>query len=56
MGEAKRRKEKGLAPKKAKRESSPPNLLKRFPRFPLYIGIALAIYLVFDWIKLNSAG
>ena len=57
MGEAKRRKEKGLAPKKQKTmPKSSPNLLTKYPRLPLYIGLLFTIYLIFDWIRLNSSG
>ncbi len=59
MGEAKRRKEKGLTPKnpkKSKITSKSPGFLSKYPRLPLYFGVLFAIYLIFDWIKLNSAG
>ncbi len=58
MGEAKRRKKAGLAPKILKKESKSNslNLLVKYPRLPLYIGVLFGIYLIFDWIKLNSAG
>tara|TARA_Y100001968_G_C18732200_1_gene425033 strand:+ start:36 stop:212 length:177 start_codon:yes stop_codon:yes gene_type:complete len=58
MGEAKRRREKGLAPKNPKPSSKVPsqNLLARYPRIPLYLGLILGVYLIFDWIKLNSSG
>ncbi len=57
MGEAKRRKEQGLSPKTPKKgkESSSANLLVKYPRLPLYIGLGFAMYLIFDWIKLNSS-
>ena len=59
MGEAKRRKEQGLAPKGPKK-SEPKvkrqNLLAKYPRLPLYVGLLFAIYLIFDWIRLNSTG
>ena len=57
MGEAKRRKEQGLPPKNAKEASQPnfPNLLTKYPRLPLYIGVIFGLYLIFDWIRLNSA-
>ena len=57
MGEAKRRKEAGLAPKAPKKESKSksPNLLVKYPRLPLYIGLLFGIYLIFDWIRLNSS-
>ncbi|KGG16122.1 hypothetical protein EV06_0831 [Prochlorococcus sp. MIT 0602] len=53
MGEAKRRKEQGLAPKAAKKRSKPDSisLLVKYPALPyLIIGIIL-IYLVYDLIK-----
>tara|TARA_Y100001968_G_C18775512_1_gene444185 strand:- start:175 stop:372 length:198 start_codon:yes stop_codon:yes gene_type:complete len=58
MGEAKRRKEKGLAPKTPKKESKPysPNLLVKYPRLPLYLGLIFGLYLIYDWIRLNSSG
>ncbi len=58
MGEAKKRREAGLPPKTKKSEAKPKsvNLLVKYPRLPLYIGIVFAIYLIFDYIKLNSAG
>ena len=58
MGEAKRRKEKGLAPKTPKEvsKSKSPGLLIKYPRLPLYVGLLFGLYLIFDWIKLNSAG
>ena len=58
MGEAKRRKEAGLAPKTTKKESKPSslNLLVKYPRLPLYIGIIFGVYLIFDWIRLNASG
>ncbi|ABX09389.1 hypothetical protein [Prochlorococcus marinus] len=57
MGEAKRRQDQGLAPKNPNKDLRPkaPGLLIKFPRLPLYLGVLLAIYLIFDWIKLNSA-
>ncbi len=57
MGEAKRRKEKGLVPKTKKKapKTNTSNLLVKYPRLPLYVGLLFAIYLIFDWIKLNSA-
>ena len=56
MGEAKRRQEKGLAPRVVKKESKKykPNLLVKYPRLPLYIGIIFGIYLILDWINLNT--
>ena len=59
MGEAKRRKQQGLAPKGPKISDSNPkrqNLLVKYPRLPLYVGLIFAIYLIFDWIRLNSTG
>ncbi len=58
MGEAKRRKEAGLGPKIAKKKSKPHslNLLVKYPRLPLYIGLVFGVYLVFDWIRLNAVG
>tara|TARA_B100000700_G_C15047532_1_gene858660 strand:+ start:896 stop:1072 length:177 start_codon:yes stop_codon:yes gene_type:complete len=57
MGEAKRRRAKGLAPKAKKIETkdAPLNIFIKYPRAPLYIGIIFAIYLIIDWIKLNSS-
>ena len=55
MGEAKRRKEAGLAPKTTKKESKSKskslNLLVKYPRLPLYLGILFGSYLIFDVIK-----
>ena len=56
MGEAKRRKEQGLAPKSRKIKESKSNFMTKYPRLPVYFGVVLVIYLIFDWIKLNSAG
>ncbi len=58
MGEAKRRKEAGLAPKtpKNKLQSNSINLLVKYPRLPLYIGFLFGIFLIFDWIRLNAVG
>ncbi len=55
MGEAKRRKEKGLPPKKKKvmKKSTSSNPLTKYPRLPLYIGLAFGIYLIFDLVKFN---
>ena len=57
MGEAKRRQQAGLAPKTTQKasNSSSPNLLVRYPRLPLYVGLLFGIYLIFDWIRLNSS-
>ena len=58
MGEAKRRKEQGLAPRSPKKESKSKflNIFTKYPRLPLYLGVFLAVYLIFDWIRLNSPG
>tara|TARA_B100000700_G_C14360450_1_gene541274 strand:- start:22 stop:201 length:180 start_codon:yes stop_codon:yes gene_type:complete len=58
MGEAKRRKEAGLSPKTIKKESKSTslNLLARFPRLPLYLGLIFGVFLIFDWIRLNTVG
>ncbi len=58
MGEARRRKEQGLAPKTTKTEPTKKslNLLVKYPRLPLYIGLIFGVYLIIDWIRLNSAG
>ncbi len=59
MGEARRRKEQGLAPKGPKKSDSTvkrQNILVKYPRLPLYVGIIFAIYLIIDWIRLNSTG
>lgn len=56
MGEAKRRKQKGLPPKEPKKttKNNSINILAKYPRLPLYLGLIFGIYLIFDWIKLNS--
>ncbi len=53
MGEAKRRKEAGLAPKTTKKETTSDNLniLARYPRLGIYLGIAFVIYLIYDVIS-----
>ncbi len=56
MGEAKRRKEAGLAPKspkipKKESKSVSLNVLAKYPRLPLYLGLIFGIYLIFDVIK-----
>tara|TARA_Y100001968_G_C19439408_1_gene761681 strand:- start:1370 stop:1540 length:171 start_codon:yes stop_codon:yes gene_type:complete len=53
MGEAKRRKELGLAPKNKKSalKSKSPGLFIKYPRLPLYIISSLLIILIFDLIK-----
>ena len=50
MGEAKRRKEAGLAPKAKKKEakSNSYNILAKYPRLGLYIGAVFVIYLIYD--------
>ena len=57
MGEAKRRKAQGLPPRTNKNElkNSSESLLVKYPRLPLYLGIAFGGYLIFDLIRLNSA-
>tara|TARA_Y100001968_G_scaffold228567_1_gene211359 strand:- start:147 stop:326 length:180 start_codon:yes stop_codon:yes gene_type:complete len=58
MGEAKKRREAGLPPKKKKPDgkSNSNNLLAKYPRLPLYVGLLFAIFLIIDWIRLNSVG
>ena len=58
MGEAKKRREAGLPPKSKKSTSKPNklNLLVRYPRLPLYIGLLFGIFLITDWIRLNAVG
>ncbi len=58
MGEAKRRKQAGLAPKTTKKDkkSSSLNLLTKYPSLPLYAGLLFAVYLIIDWIRLNAVG
>ena len=50
MGEAKRRKEKGLAPRTSKKVSKPTslNVLAKYPRLGLYLGVAFVLYLIYD--------
>ncbi len=49
MGEAKRRKEQGLAPKNLKKsKSKSQGILKKFPRLPIYLGGLFILYLIFD--------
>ncbi len=49
MGEAKRRKEKGLSPKtKKESKSTSLNVLAKYPRLGLYLGAAFVIYLIYD--------
>ena len=52
MGEAKRRKEQGLAPKtkKASKEDSV-SLFVKYPRLPYIIVGLIVIYLIFDLVK-----
>ena len=58
MGEARKRKEAGLPPKTKKSEGStnPLNLLSKYPRLPLYIGLLFGVSLIIDWIRLNLIG
>tara|TARA_Y100001968_G_scaffold253050_1_gene238616 strand:+ start:3339 stop:3521 length:183 start_codon:yes stop_codon:yes gene_type:complete len=56
MGEAKRRKELGLAPKTIKKEktSESPNVLQKFRRnqiFPVIIAIGFVVFLIFDLVR-----
>ena len=56
MGEAKRRKELGLAPRKIKKEkkSDPPNLFQRFRRnqiLPVVIAVGFMIFLIVDLVR-----
>ncbi len=50
MGEAKRRKEQGLAPRNPKKKTDTKNLnvLDKYPRLGLYLGAAFVIYLIYD--------
>ncbi|KGG14149.1 hypothetical protein EV05_0038 [Prochlorococcus sp. MIT 0601] len=56
MGEAKRRKEQGLPPRIPKKESKPKssNLLVKYPRLPLWIGLVFGIFLVWDLMRTYS--
>ena len=58
MGEAKRRKAAGLAPKTPKKEpkSKSLNVLAKYPRLGLYLGAAFVIYLIYDVIQYYSKG
>ena len=61
MGEAKRRKEKGLSPKQKKKDnkeekSNTFNKLFKGPRFGLYLGAAFVIYLIYDVIHYYTRG
>ncbi|AAP99704.1 hypothetical protein EV11_0859 [Prochlorococcus sp. SS52] len=53
MGEAKRRKEQGLAPKTIKKESKSDslNLFVKYPRLPYILVSIGVIYLLFDLIR-----
>ena len=56
MGEAKRRKEAGLAPKTPKKESESSNILTKYPRLGLYLGGAFVVYLIYDLIHYYTRG
>tara|TARA_B100000700_G_C14984566_1_gene828131 strand:- start:1017 stop:1193 length:177 start_codon:yes stop_codon:yes gene_type:complete len=58
MGEAKRRKEAGLEPKRPKEKSKSKNLnlLAKYPRMGLYLGAAFLIYLIYDLIHYYTRG
>ena len=57
MGEAKRRKDQGLAPKTKKESKSKPlNVLSKYPRLGLYLGVAFVIYLIYDVIHYYTRG
>ena len=61
MGEAKRRKEKGLPPKGKKREKKEEqshsfNKLFKGPRLGLYLGGAFVVYLIYDVIHYYTRG
>ena len=61
MGEAKRRREKGLAPKvkktgKKEEESNSLNKLFKGPRLGLYLGAAFVVYLIYDVIHYYMGG
>ena len=57
VGEAKRRKEKGLSPKiKKEVKSGFLNSLIKNPRFGLYLGIVFVIYLISDVIYYYTRG
>ena len=56
MGEAKRRKEQGLPPKKQKKEKNQENLnslnaLFKGPRLVFYLAAAFVIYLIYDVVQ-----
>ncbi len=57
MGEARRRKEQGLAPKgpkKSKKKDGSQNLFVKYPRLPYILVLLGIIYLIFDLIKYYS--
>tara|TARA_Y100001968_G_C19150554_1_gene615948 strand:- start:525 stop:704 length:180 start_codon:yes stop_codon:yes gene_type:complete len=59
MGEAKRRKQAGLAPKKTRKESSKSkssNLLAKYPKLGLYLGAAFLLYLIYDLVNYYTRG
>ena len=63
MGEAKRRKEQGLAPKQKKKKKEKKeeklnsfNALFKGPRLGLYLGAAFVIYLIYDVIHYYTSG
>ena len=51
MGEARRRKEQGLAPKGTKNSEVKNNLLVKYPRLPSILIVLGILYLVFDLVK-----
>jgi len=52
LGEAKRRKEQGLVPKKKKgTQSNSLNFFSKYPRLVIYLGASFAIYLIYDFIR-----
>ncbi len=58
MGEAKRRQKAGLAPKSPKKElkSNSFNVLAKYPRLGLYLGVAFVIYLIYDVFQYYTRG
>jgi len=58
MGEAKRRKQQGLAPKTTKKESksNSQNIFSKYPRLGLYLGAVFVIYLIYDVIRYYTRG
>lgn len=58
MGEAKRRRQAGLAPRTPKKESESNsfNFLARYPRLGLYLGASFVIYLIYDVIHYYTRG